>query len=92
MSFNEQQNLVDAQLDRQVALEVGVQWYEAGSKYSFTGELHLRAPHPAAPPPLAPPLRFCLNNPLSPAFWLAPDARDLYMYVCVSVSKVRQGL
>jgi hypothetical protein len=33
-----------------------------------------------------------LNNPLSPAFWLAPDARDLYMYVCLSVSKVRQGL
>ena len=92
MSFNEQQNLVDAQLDRQVALEVGVQWYEAGSKYSFTGELHLRAPHPAAPPLSPPPLGFCLNNPLSPAFWLAPDARDLYMYVCLSVSKVRQGL
>jgi hypothetical protein len=37
MSSDEQQGLVDAQLDRQVILEVKAQWYDAGSKYSFTG-------------------------------------------------------
>ena len=41
MSSDEQQGLVDAQVDRQVILEVKAQWYDAGSKYSFTG----------APPP-----------------------------------------
>jgi hypothetical protein len=69
MSSDEQQGLVDAQLDRQVILEVKAQWYDAGSKYSFTG-----APPPPSvslPPPALPTstrFSFYTPPPLLPRF------------------------
>jgi hypothetical protein len=69
MSSDEQQGLVDAQLDRQVILEVKAQWYDAGSKYSFTGPpppLPFRCP--LRPFPQALVSRFTPPPPLLPRF------------------------
>ena len=82
MSSDEQQGLVDAQVDRQVILEVKAQWYDAGSKYSFTG----------APPPL--PFR-CPLQPFPRALvsrFTPPPPPPAVHFVVGRASQERQGL